>query len=163
MTNLNTRIDNDSYLMISIFQAKSSYLPNDSDPDHFVRNHAYEIEKAGRMLTYLGLAEKDNKSVLGWRPTYRLLKLIAKRMSRRSPLTKMGSEEGLLLHFFHSNVFADIITEGGGALGYEMFEALGLVRYNDMEEEVVTREFKELFASAVDNEPREKRTKKTET
>ena len=74
-------LDNDTYLMIAIFQNQSS--ADESEllrPDEFLEEHKDQIRAVGRLFEYLGLAKSKPKSALGWKPTTLLLKLIAERL-----------------------------------------------------------------------------------
>ena len=52
-------------------------------PEKYVKTYKSDIEEAGQLFAYLGLAKPDTQSPLGWRPTPALLDVIAKRAVRR--------------------------------------------------------------------------------
>ena len=70
-----------SDLMIAFFQAAHS-LHGDPDKVQYVKYCASDIDKLGRVLKFLGLAETNQQSMLGWTPTARLVHIIAERAAR---------------------------------------------------------------------------------
>jgi hypothetical protein len=48
----------------------------------FLQKNAHRIRGIGPLLELAGLADQDNQSALGWRPTQRLIHLIENRAGR---------------------------------------------------------------------------------
>lgn len=76
-----------SDLMIALFQAAHSLHGDDpreslTDKVQYVKHCASDIDKLGRVLKFLGLAETNQQSMLGWTPTARLVHIIAERAAR---------------------------------------------------------------------------------
>src|ERR1700730_183043 len=75
--------------LINFFQKALQAGTVERDQKKYLTKYRSEIEAAGQVFQYLELAKPDSKSALGWKPTKRLLDLIAK--SNRGPLE--GSAE----------------------------------------------------------------------
>jgi len=88
-----TKLDTDSLLMITIFQ--QVFLPHEDerDPKKYLNKYASDIKLAGQLFEYLGLAHVDKRSPLGWRPTDRLVDIIAKkqRAHRSQPQSQQST------------------------------------------------------------------------
>ena len=69
----------ETLLMVSIFQQAFPLDPEGSLND-YMAFFALEIDRTCRVLEYLGLAERALGSHLGWKPTPRLMKIIAERV-----------------------------------------------------------------------------------
>jgi hypothetical protein len=83
MTTNDTTLSSETLLMIQRFR--------DANPDRrdrqlsaaeFLRKNAHRIRGIGPLLEMAGLAEQDDQSDLGWRPTQHLIGLIANRPGR---------------------------------------------------------------------------------
>ena len=70
--------------LIDFFQKAFQAGTIERDPEKYLAKYRSEIEAAGQVVQYLQLARPDSKSALGWKPTKRLLDLIAK--SHAGPL-----------------------------------------------------------------------------
>jgi hypothetical protein len=139
--------NNDTYLMVSIFQ-KIFQFEEIADPAKYVKRHEIRVKKAGQLLEYLGLAEQDVKSPLGWKPTRRHIEIIADRLSKN--LSRGESEvDDLTTRFLSIAVFGrgDAMAD----LGYSTLHALGLLRETSSGWKA-TRQLKELFANGYDME-----------
>lgn len=86
--------DNETYLMVKIFQTilQSDGL-EEPDPAKYLKLYEAEINDAGLVLEYLGLAKLDKKSPLGWRPTPLLLEIIAQRLSKQKRQREDADDE----------------------------------------------------------------------
>jgi hypothetical protein len=82
-THETTTLGSDTLLMIQSFR--------DADPDkrdqqlsaaEFLEQNGHRIRGIGPLLEMAGLAEQDDQSALGWRPTQRLINHIANRTGR---------------------------------------------------------------------------------
>jgi hypothetical protein len=74
-------------LMIALFQAAHPLAGDDpgeslTDKVQYVKYCASDIDRLGRVLKFLGLAETNQQSMLGWTPTARLVHIIAERAAR---------------------------------------------------------------------------------
>jgi hypothetical protein len=80
-THMTEKLDTGSRLMITIFQ--QVFLPQDDerDPKKYLKKYATDIKLAGQLFEYLGLAQIDERSPLGWKPTDQLVDIIAKKSS----------------------------------------------------------------------------------
>jgi hypothetical protein len=90
--------DNDTELMVSIFRRAFQMARSEEHvPEKYVKSYKSDIEEAGQLLAYLGLAKSDAQSPLGWRPTPALMDVIAKRAVRPSkPIHRMARAEDSL-------------------------------------------------------------------
>jgi hypothetical protein len=73
-----------SDLMIAIFQ-EAHPIGGDkdvTDKRQYVKYCASDIDKLGRIFKFLGLAKDSAQSAFGWKPTARLLHIIAERAAR---------------------------------------------------------------------------------
>jgi hypothetical protein len=136
-------IDNDAYLMVAIFQKMFQLEKGIADPAKYVKRHELRIKKAGQLLEYLGLAEQDAESSLGWKPTRRLIEIIADRLSKNLPRGESYGDDHTS-HFLSIAVFGRGETEDN--LGYEMLHALGLLRETSSGDWKATQQLKELFS-----------------
>jgi hypothetical protein len=64
--------------VINFFQKAFQAGTVEREPEKYLTKYRSEIEAAGQVFQYLELAKPDSKSALGWKPTKRLLDLIAK-------------------------------------------------------------------------------------
>jgi hypothetical protein len=67
----------ETILMIQTFRAAN---PDQRDRKlsaaEFLRKNVHRIRGVGQVLELYGLAEQDNQSAIGWRPTQRMVSLI---------------------------------------------------------------------------------------
>jgi len=143
--------------MITIFQQVHNG-DGICDPMKYVKRYGREIEEAGQLFAYLNLAEYDSKSYLGWRPTRRLIEILAKQAAHPSKLGKKAGESSLILDLLADAVFGEsnIYDPGNpGLLGYNILHALGLIRENDGGNRVATPLLQQLFAIGYYNKPHE--------
>jgi hypothetical protein len=92
-------LNNQARLLIGFFQDAIQVGEVEPDPARYLKRFRSEIKATGRLFEYLGLAKPDKQSSLGWKPTDRLLDLIAKSKVRPSkPASKSASlTESLIL------------------------------------------------------------------
>ena len=78
-----TTLGSDTLLMIQSFRKAN---PDKGDRElsaaEFLQQNGHRIRAIGPLLEMAGLAEQDDQSALGWRPTQDLIKLIATRPGR---------------------------------------------------------------------------------
>ena len=106
-----------------------------------------EFRKAGELLEYLGLAEADAKSPLGWKPTRSMMELIAYRLAKTKPKgTKVIGDDfisELLWHFAYQGSSGQ-----GSELGRYTLHALGLLRENAEGELHATQQLQHIFENS---------------
>jgi hypothetical protein len=69
--------DNDTQLMVGIFRRVFQMARSEEHiPEKYVKSYKSDIEEAGQLFAYLGLAKSDAQSPLGWRPTPALMDVI---------------------------------------------------------------------------------------
>jgi hypothetical protein len=76
-------VDNDTLLMVAIFQKACPLDPKPSASD-YIKQFGPEIETIGRVLELLGLAEPNEQCNLGWKATDPLMNIIAERVMHPS-------------------------------------------------------------------------------
>jgi hypothetical protein len=89
----NSMPDDDDVLLVSIFRKASQHLSRLSTAE-FLEAHQDEIPQTCRLLKFLGLIEPAPDSMVGFKPTVRLIHLLGERLGRRtdyckSPVTEM--------------------------------------------------------------------------
>ena len=132
--------DNDIHLMVAIFQRLDGQ--EELHPAKYVKMHDCEINDAGEVLEYLGLAQPDKNSPLGWRPTHLLMEIIGRRLSKLK-LQQEPADDELTVHLLRDAVFGD--AEEPRGLGYKLLSELGLLQVNDAGDWVATRQLQALF------------------
>jgi hypothetical protein len=149
MTNL--AFDDDTRLMVSIFQKVFHLSRVERDQVKYVKRYAGAIKSTGQLFEYLGLARPDKQSPLGWRPTLVLLDIMNKHARGKSkpsdqPISML---DHLLMSLLHDAIF------GAGTrmyrtcpLGYEVLHELGLVRRDDEDQSAPTPRLLRLFQDA---------------
>jgi hypothetical protein len=82
-THETTTLGSDILLMIQRFrEANPDKRDRHLSAAEFLQKNAHRILGIGPLLEMAGLAEQDDQSALGWRPTQRLIGLIANRPGR---------------------------------------------------------------------------------
>ena len=141
--------DNDTQLMVSIFRRVFQLAGSEERvPEKYVKSYKSDIEEAGQLFAYLGLAEPDTQSPLGWRPTPALMDVIAKRAVRESkPIDRMvRAEDSLIISLLCDAAFGEA-HKRYPLCAFSVLTALGLAReaYND---DWPTLQLRRLFAEA---------------
>jgi hypothetical protein len=118
-------LNNEAKLLIAFFQDAIQVGEVEPDPAKYLKKFRSEINDTGRIFEYLGLARPDKNSSLGWKPTDRLLDLIAKSKAQLSkPTSKSASlMESLILDLMLETVLG---AEAGNFHCYVMLR-LGLI------------------------------------
>jgi hypothetical protein len=124
------KLDTGSRLMITIFQ--QVFLPQDDerDPKKYLKKYAKDIKLAGQLFEYLGLAQIDERSPLGCKPTGQLVDIIAKKAARPSKPTAKSAINGgeLILDLLTDAVFGQDHNDHHNHLGDKVLNALGLIQ-----------------------------------
>lgn len=149
-------LNNDTYLMVAIFQKLMRVNENKSiDPACYIEDHLTGIKEAGELLKYLGLAVPDETSPINWRPTHHLMEVIAERLSRKQkPVPKRSDGEELLLDLLRDTVFKTNGNEDNdnrspsnkGKLGFDVLQAIGLIRSTEHGRQSATKKLQRLFS-----------------
>jgi hypothetical protein len=126
-------IDNEAYLLLKLFQSAFSMKGVDDSPKEYLKKYKRAIKRIDEMFAWLGLAKLDKGSALGWRPTARLLDIIAKRAARQKFSNKEENEIDraiidrlALLILDGKSAEVDYGAEWG--VGLSVLCALGLIR-----------------------------------
>ncbi len=85
--NLNTEL----LLLTSIFQSAHPVVHDvggELNATEYLKFCASDIERIGRVFKFLGLAEESTQSVLRWKPTDRLIRMIGERSARPTKPSK---------------------------------------------------------------------------
>jgi hypothetical protein len=125
-------------LLIEIFRASCSF----GDDKHltsaqFLAEYDQVVKATGRLLTYIGLAEQDEKSDLGWEPTPHLISIIAKKAARElkpSKCTRTSYENFVLGVLLDAALGDDKEVKCGSRarlFASSALAALGLLRNDD--------------------------------
>jgi hypothetical protein len=141
--------DKDTKRLVGIFQ--EVFNQDDCKPDQakYVKRYAGFIKTTGQLFEYLSLAELDEESPLGWRPTPVLLYLMDERAARKSkPSRRPISLQGRLLMYLMLDAVFDGERDSSCALGYEVLRELGLLREDGEGEYGPTRRLLWLFDDA---------------
>jgi len=81
--------DDLTYLMVMLFRAVHTAQSDlERSAAEYVEHHHRDIERIGQLLEYLGLAEEDVQCPFGWKPTKRLLEIIARKAANPSKFSK---------------------------------------------------------------------------
>jgi hypothetical protein len=139
--------DKDTDRLVSIFRhvfCLSSFI--DPDQAKYVKRHASFIENTGQLFEYLSLAELDEKSPLGWRPTPVLVYLMDEQAARKAkPSRRPISLQGRLLMRLLDDAVFGAESDGSCELGYTVLHELGLLREDGEGERGPTRRLLRLF------------------
>ena len=142
--------DNDTQLMVSIFRRVFQMARSEEHiPEKYVKSYKSDIEEAGQLFAYLGLAKPDTQSPLGWRPTPALMEIVANRTVRRAkPVHKEASaEDSRIISLLRDAASGDACSRYP-LCAYSVCYALGLVRETYDDGDLPTLELRELFAEA---------------
>lgn len=136
--------DKDIHLVVSIFQQAIQYKGHEErDQAKYVKRHATKIKDAGLMFNYLGLAEPDDNSPIGWKPTHRMMEVIALRASKPKSSRASGKED-FLIEYLYTLSFGE--SKDRADFAFEFLKVIGLLRSDDCEGcWVSTLQLKELF------------------
>jgi len=126
-------LDENMERIVRIFQKEFHLGYVERDPVKYVKRYPGEIDWAGRLFKYLGLAELDKQSPLGWRSTPLLVNLMNKQPARKSkssskPIPMMNK---LVVDLLQDAVIGDESYKVHGSvlcLGFNVLKELGLMR-----------------------------------
>ena len=125
-------LDSDSLMMITIFQKVFHLGYVERDPVKYLKRYPGYIKYAGKLFAYLGLANVDKKSPLGWKPTGRLKKIVENKagsLREPRPLKTIDLKDKLIMSLLNHVVFGGLgYPDQRGSLGYDVLHLLGLLR-----------------------------------
>ena len=155
-------LKNETLLMVQLIKEACSFEDDPESPTKYFELHERDIKNIGLVLEGLGLAKKHKRAALGWKPTHRLLHIIAKKTARRS-LQQRPEITTPADQFFLDSILGVAPAEGHFHLAAELLLALGLLRDGDDCYWKVTRQLRELFFEAYlqREEARREKMKKT--
>ena len=145
--------NNEDHLMVSIFlKAAQLDVSERYEPEEFAKEYEDHIKDAGLLFQYLGLAKPHSESPLGWKPTPKLLKIIAERATRR---IRQSSRRARVEDTLITSQLRDLAFGEGCAntpdqyLAFDALGGLGLMRESgDGEKLLPTLRLRRLFAEA---------------
>ena len=142
--------DNDTQLLVSIFRRVFQLEGSEERvPEKYVKTYKSDIEEAGQLFAYLGLAKPDTQSPLGWQPTLALMEIIAKRVVRRSkPIDRMVSaEDSLIISLLCDAAFGEARPQAYPLCAFKVLTCTWISArgYND---DLPTLHLRQLFAEA---------------
>jgi hypothetical protein len=136
--------------LINFFQKAFPAGTVERDPEKYLTKYRSEIEAAGQVFQYLELAKPDSKSALGWKPTKRLLDLIAKFDASRPKAAPKSVDIQVLLDLMMDTMLGPDRHQGVVCFCVRSLIGLGLVDDSDWEIDAPapTIELLNLFTSA---------------
>jgi hypothetical protein len=136
--------------LINFFQKAFQAGTVERDQKKYLTKYRSEIETAGQVFQYLELAKPDSKSALGWKPTKRLLDLIAKSDAGPPKVTPKSVDIQVLLDLMLDTILGSEHSQGVGCFCIRSLISLGLVDDSDWEIDAPapTIELLNLFTSA---------------
>jgi hypothetical protein len=84
-------LNKQSKVVIKLFQDAFQEEIIEHDPEKYLQEHRTTIIELGRPFEFLGLAKRNRRSPLGWKPTAKLLDLISNRWHHRNLIKKKKS------------------------------------------------------------------------
>ena len=136
--------------LINFFQKTFQAGTVERDQKKYLTKYRSKIEAAGQVFQYLELAKPDSKSALGWKPTKRLLDLIAKSDAGPPKTTPKSVDIQVLLDLMMDTMLGSEHSQGVGWFCIRSLIRLGLVDNSDWEIDAPapTIELLNLFTSA---------------
>ncbi len=144
--------DQNTQRLVRIFQKVFNLSYVERDQVKYVKRYAHAIERAGQLFEYLGLANVDKQSPLGWRPTPVLLDIMNKQAGRKSPRSNkpISVVDRLLMDLLTDVILGDDEDHQIDlfSLGFDVLRELGLVRKDSDGNMGPTRSLLRLFEDA---------------
>jgi hypothetical protein len=134
--------------LINFFQKAFQAGTMERDPEEYLAKYRSQIQAAGRVFQYLELATPDSKSVLGWKPTKRLLDLIAKSNAGRPKETPEPVEVQVLLDLVMDTILGSERRQSLVRFCIHSLIRLGLVIEDPLGDAMPTIELLDLFTCA---------------
>jgi hypothetical protein len=130
--------------LINFFQKAFQAGTVERDQKKYFTKYRSEIEAAGQVFQYLELAKPDKKSVLGWKPTKRLLDLIAKSDAGPPNTTPKSVDIQVLLDLLLDTILGSAPSEERYFCVQSLMR-LGLVVVDSWGDQMPTIELLDLF------------------
>jgi len=127
MSKENLMLENDIFLMVAILS--NIFWRNRQNTGKWSKwkgTFQFELEDAGLLFEYMGFAEQDLKSPIGWRPTYQLMQIISARVLKHKPQRWSGGD-GETVDNVRDVVFGYAKSQRG-CVGLEFLDELGLLQ-----------------------------------
>jgi hypothetical protein len=134
--------------LIAFFQKAFQAGTVERDSEKYLIKYRSKIEAAGRVFQYLELAKPDSKSALGWKPTKRLLDLIAKSDAGPPKTTPNSVEIQVLLDLMMDTMLGSEHSQGVGCFCIHSLISLGLVVEDSLGDWMATIELLNLFTTS---------------
>jgi hypothetical protein len=128
--------------LINFFQKAFQAGTVERDQKKYLTKYRSEIEAAGQVFQYLELAKPDSKSVLGWKPTKRLLDLIDAGPPKSTP---KSVDVQVLLDLMMDTILGSDRRRGLARLCIASLIRLGLVVEDSLGDWKPTIELVDLF------------------
>jgi hypothetical protein len=134
--------------LINFFQKAFQAGTVERDQKKYLTKYRSEIETAGQVFQYLELAKPDSKSALGWKPTKRLLDLIAKSNAGPPKRTPKSVDIQVLLDLMIDTMLGPDLHQGVGCFCIHSLISLGLVVEDSLGDWMPTIELLNLFTTS---------------
>lgn len=124
---------------------------DDHDPMQYLKRYASQIQITGKLFGYLDLAEPDEGSHLGWRPTRLLLEIMNERKIAMWSDKPIYREDQLIIELLCDAVFGDVrdtYPAGSFSLAFGVLHELGLMQLTREGDVGANRHLRRLFADA---------------
>lgn len=135
--------------LIAIFQ--DVVRSDDCDTMQYLNRYASEIEITRKLFEHLYLAEADERSHLGWRPTRLLLEIMNQRKYRKWSDKPISREDELIIELLCNAAFGDVrhtYPAGSFRLAFGVLYQLGLMQLTREGDVGANQHLLRLFADA---------------
>jgi hypothetical protein len=143
-----TSMDTQTPKLIDFFQKAFQAWTVERDPEKYLTKYRSKIEAAGQVFQYLELAKPDSKSALGWKPTKRLLDLIATSNAGPPKTMPKSVDIQVLLDLMMDTMLGPDCHRGVGCFCIHSLISLGLVVEDCLGDWMPTIELLNLFTSS---------------
>jgi hypothetical protein len=147
-----------SDLMIALFQAVYQVIRDTgedvTDVTEYLEHCAPDIDRLGRVLKFLGLAEDNPQSAFGWKATPDLMRLVAERATSRTPKAsnkKMTKGERAILSSLLQLAGGWAEESIGDDFVFRVLNGLGLLRASFQDECKPTALLREILQNMLDS------------
>jgi hypothetical protein len=134
--------------LIDLFQKAFQAGTVERDPDKYLAKYHTKIAATGKVFQYLDLAKPDRTSVLGWKPTKRLLNLIAKPNAHPRKTKQKAVEAQVVFDLMLDTMPGSERTQGLALLCIHALIKLGLVIEDSLGDCMPTVELLDLFTDS---------------
>jgi hypothetical protein len=141
-------MDTQTRTLINFFQKAFQAGTVERDQKKYLTKYRSEIEAAGQVFQYLELAKPDSKSALGWKPTKRLLDLIAKSDAGPPKTTPKSVDIQVLLDLMLNTMLGPNRRRGVSCFCGHSLISLGLVVEDSLGDWMPTIELLNLFTTS---------------